>query len=127
MRHSREYASALEALASAAGQRGHHIDAVRWWRRLAAAELVSTRAALSLIEALVASGDRASALQFAAVHTSLVRQHLEAEPDRDIETWVARLQAGDVAPASPVSSRSSDVGRSNQRTRPSSRLVRSMI
>ncbi|MDF3052815.1 MAG: protein kinase [Geminicoccaceae bacterium] len=109
VRHSREYASALEALAGAARNRGQHTDAVRWWRRLAAAEPVSTRAALGLIEALVANGDRASALQFATVHASLVRQHLEAEPDPAIATWVARLQTGDVAPAGMASSHLSDV------------------
>jgi DNA-binding SARP family transcriptional activator len=103
LRHSREYASSLEVLALAARKRGNHADAVRWARRLAAAEPVSTRAALGLIEALVASGDRASALQFAMVHSSLVRQHLDADPDPEIETWVARLQTGDV-PAVPVPS-----------------------
>jgi serine/threonine-protein kinase len=102
LRFSREYASALEALAAAAQQRGQHSDAVRWGRRLAAAEPVSTRAALGLIEALVASGDRASALQFATVHTSLVRQHLDAEPDPVIEAWISRLQAGEAGSDTPV-------------------------
>ena len=107
LRHSREYASALEALTLAATKRGQHSDAVRWARRLAAAEPVSTRAALSLIEALVASGDPGSALQFATVHTSLVRQHLDAEPDAAIENWITRLQAGDLGPPSVAASASS--------------------
>jgi serine/threonine-protein kinase len=96
VRHAREHASALEALAGAAAVRRDHPAAVRWWRRLAAAEPVSTTAAVGLIEALVAAGDRAGALQFAGVHSTLVRQHLEAEPDAAIDAWIGRLRAGDI-------------------------------
>ena len=42
VRHAREYAAALEALAAAATARRDYPAAVRWWRRLAAAEPVST-------------------------------------------------------------------------------------
>ena len=97
--HARDYAGALESLAGAAAARRDHPAAVRWWRRLAAAEPVSTTAAVGLIEALVAAGDRAGALQFAGVHSTLVRQHLEAEPDPGIEDWIVRLRSGEVAPA----------------------------
>jgi DNA-binding SARP family transcriptional activator len=97
LRHAREYATALESLAAGAAARGDHAAAVRWWRRLAAAEPVSTRAALGLVESLVAAGDRAGALQFAGVHAALVRQHLETEPDPAVEQWIARLRAGEVA------------------------------
>ncbi|HEY7612679.1 MAG TPA: protein kinase [Gemmatimonadales bacterium] len=101
--HAREYAGAVESLAAAATARGDHPAAVRWWRRLAAAEPVSTSAAVGLIEALVGAGDRAGALQFAGVHSSLVRQHLETEPDPEIDRWIARLRSGEVpAAATPV-------------------------
>ncbi|HEX6106583.1 MAG TPA: protein kinase [Gemmatimonadales bacterium] len=103
LRHAREYAAALEALAASASARGDHVAAARWWRRLAAAEPVSTRAAVGLIEALVAGGDRAGALQFAGVHAALVRQHLETEPDEAIERWIARLRTGEVPPPSTAS------------------------
>ncbi|HYC30866.1 MAG TPA: protein kinase [Gemmatimonadales bacterium] len=102
LRHAREYAAALEALAAAAAARGDQAAAARWWRRLAAAEPVSTRAALGLIESLVASGDRAGALQFAGVHAALVRQHLETEPDPLVEQWIGRLRSGDVPAAPPT-------------------------
>ena len=102
LRHAREHAASLESLAAAASARGDHGAAARWWRRLAAAEPVSTRAALGLIAALVAAGDRAGALQFAGVHAALVRQHLETEPDPLIEQWIARLRAGDVPVAAPA-------------------------
>lgn len=108
LRHARDYAGVLESLAAAAAARGDHPAAARWWRRLAAAEPVSTPAALGLIEALVAAGDRAGALQFAGVHVALVRQHLDTEPDPAVDRWIARLRTGDVpepaataAPARP--------------------------
>jgi len=96
LRHSREHAAALEALAGAAEAAGNPAAAVRWWRRLAAAEPVSTRAAVGLIRALVAQGDRAGALQFANVHAALVRQHLETDPDAEVEEWIARLRSGEL-------------------------------
>ena len=103
LRCAREFAGALEALAAAASARGDPPAAARWWRRLASAEPVSTRAALGLIESLAAAGDRAGALQFAGVHTALVRQHLDTEPDAAVEQWISRLRAGDVpAPAAPA-------------------------
>ncbi|HKG95162.1 MAG TPA: protein kinase [Gemmatimonadaceae bacterium] len=99
-RRAREYAGALEALAGAAAARGDHVAAAQWWRRLATAEPLSTRAALGLVEALVASGDRAGALHFATLHASLVRQELDAEPDAAVERWIARLRSG--APVAPT-------------------------
>jgi serine/threonine-protein kinase len=102
VRHARECAAALEALAGAAAARQDHAAAARWWRRLAAAEPMSTRAAVGLIESLVASGDRVGALQFAGVHAALVRQHLDTEPDPAIEQWIARLRSGDVPAAAPA-------------------------
>jgi DNA-binding SARP family transcriptional activator len=109
LRFAREHATALEALAAAANARQDYGAAVRWCRRLASAEPVSTRAALGLIQALVAAGDRAGALQFANVHSALVRQHLDAEPDPAVQAWAERLRAGEVpvaAVAPPVRSRS---------------------
>ena len=100
VRHAREFAAALEQLAGAAAARQDHPAAARWWRRLAAAEPVSTTAAVGLIESLVAAGDRVGALQFAGVHTALVRQHLETEPDPAVESWLVRLRSGE-ALASP--------------------------
>ncbi|HKU62398.1 MAG TPA: protein kinase [Gemmatimonadales bacterium] len=102
LRHSREYAAALEALAGVAESAGNPAAAVRWWRRLAAAEPVSTRAAVGLIRALVAQGDRAGALQFANVHSALVRQHLDTEPDAEVEDWIARLRSGELPAPAPT-------------------------
>lgn len=101
VRHAREFAAALEQLAAAAAARQDHAAAARWWRRLAAAEPVSTTAAVGLIESLVAAGDRVGALQFAGVHTALVRQHLETEPDPAVESWLVRLRSGDLPASAP--------------------------
>ena len=111
-RHAREFAAALEALALAAAGRQDHAAAARWWRRLAAADPVSTTAAVGLIESLVASGDRVGALQFAGVHSALVRQHLETEPDPAVDAWLVRLRSGEVSAPSdarpaPLRSRAS--------------------
>jgi DNA-binding SARP family transcriptional activator len=102
-RYARDYATALGALAAAAAGRRDFLGAVRWWRRLAAAEPVSTSSAVGLIEALVAAGDRAGALQSAQVHVSLVRSELETEPDAAVTSWIARLKAGGGVPAATSS------------------------
>jgi DNA-binding SARP family transcriptional activator len=96
LRLSREFATALERLAAGATGRGDHLGAVQWWRRLASTEPVSTRAAVGLVEALVTAGDRVGALQFASIHAALVRQHLDTEPDTAVQTWIARLRAGEI-------------------------------
>jgi serine/threonine-protein kinase len=97
VRRAREYATALETLAADAEARRDPTALVQWRRRLATAEPLGTRAALGLIEALVAAGDRAEALQFATVHATLVREHLSAEPDAAIADWMRRLRSGETA------------------------------
>lgn len=98
-RLARDYVTALEQMAAAAAARRDMAGAVRWRRRLAAEEPLSTAAAIGLIEALVAMGDRGGALQAALVHESLVRSELETEADESIRSWVARLKAGRPEPS----------------------------
>lgn len=93
-------AAALEAVATATSTRGDHVHAVEWWRRLAALDPLSTRNALGLMNALVAAGDRAGALQVARVHSTLVREELGVAPDAAIADLTDRLRAeADGAPA----------------------------
>jgi DNA-binding SARP family transcriptional activator len=101
-RLAREYVTALEQMAAGAVARRDMAGAVRWRRRLAAEEPLSTAAAVGLIESLVAIGDRGGALQAALVHVSLVRAELETEADESVRSWVARLKAGRAEPAAPV-------------------------
>jgi DNA-binding SARP family transcriptional activator len=99
-RRGREFSAALEALITGAAARKDYLAAAQWGRRLAAAEPLNSRAAIGLIEALVAAGDRAGALRFATVHEALVRQELDSPPDPAITEWITRLRAGPAAPQS---------------------------
>jgi serine/threonine-protein kinase len=100
-RLARDYVTALEQMAGAAVARRDMVGAVRWRRRLAAEEPLSTAAAIGLIESLVAMGDRGGALQAALVHESLVRTELETDAAESIRSWVARLKAGRPEPSAP--------------------------
>ena len=88
------YADALGRLGSDAENAGDHSAAVRWRRRLAEADPVSSRSALALMRALVAAGDRTAALQHARIYETLVRQELESAPDPSIAKYAATLRAG---------------------------------
>jgi TolB-like protein/DNA-binding SARP family transcriptional activator/Flp pilus assembly protein TadD len=85
----------LERLATEAGERGDHSAAVRWWRDLAAADRLSSRAAVGLIRALSLAGDRAAALQFARVHEGIVRSELDSAPDPAVAALEAELRLRD--------------------------------
>src|SRR6266705_98365 len=65
---------ALEALATAATARGDLKTSVTWWRRLAAVDPLNARVTRALMGALVATGDRAGALQHARIYEALLRQ-----------------------------------------------------
>lgn len=88
----RQYLASLARLAKAAEEDGDHGDAVAWRRRQAAADPFSSHAALALLEALTAAGDRPGALEYAALHQQLVREHLETDPDPAVAAFVARLR-----------------------------------
>ena len=88
----RQYLASLAKLAMGAEEAGHHVEAVAWRRRQAAADPFSSGAALALLEALTAAGDRPGALEYAGLHEHLVRTHLETDPDPAIAAFVARLR-----------------------------------
>jgi serine/threonine-protein kinase len=92
---------ALEALATEAALRGDHTAAADWWRRRAALDPLSSRAAIGLMRALAASGDRAGALLHARVHENLLSQELDVAPERAVIEFVRRLR--DTTPALPDS------------------------
>lgn len=107
LRFAQRYTMALQTLATRADRDGDGAAAVRWWRLLVGKDPLNGRAAVGLIQALVHAGDRRGALQFASIHTSLVRQELGTRPDAAIAKWVECLRSattdGKVAPtaASP--------------------------
>jgi len=86
------HADAVESLARDAARQGSAHEAAQWWRRLASSDPFSSRVALELVQALVADGDSVGALQAARVHEALVREHLEAEPDRAFIAFVEALR-----------------------------------
>lgn len=105
-RLANRYTEALSRLADDAERAGDHAAVVGWRRRIADVDPVSSRSALALMRALVAAGDRTSALQHARVYEALVQQELGSAPDPSIARYAAELRAAvDQRPdasASPV-------------------------
>lgn len=92
---ARDHASALERLARASAAAGEHVSAVNWWRKLAAQDPFNSRAAVGLMEALVAAGDRPGALQHARIYEVLLQQELDLPPDREVLALAARIREGE--------------------------------
>jgi eukaryotic-like serine/threonine-protein kinase len=88
--------SILQQLADDATRRKDYTVAASWWRRLAVHDPTSARAAVGLMEALAASGDRAAALQHFRVYSRLVEQELGAEPEASVMAFAERLRRGEV-------------------------------
>ncbi|HEY7612130.1 MAG TPA: tetratricopeptide repeat protein [Gemmatimonadales bacterium] len=91
-RLAHRYAAAVEALAEAAESRGDHLEAARHWRTLAAHDPLGSRVALRLIRALMATGDRATALQRARAHEALLRTEWGAGPADEFAAAVGELR-----------------------------------
>jgi serine/threonine-protein kinase len=91
-RLEQQHASALEALASFAEQHGKFEEAVQWRRRQADADPLSSRATLTLLRAMLATGDRVGAMKHAAQHERLIRRELEIDPDPAITELVAAIR-----------------------------------
>jgi len=95
-------AGVLERLAREAAGRGDRQGAVEWRRRLAGLDPYSSRIASSLIDALIAAGDRAGALRQAEIHSTLLRDELHVEPDGALRAVIRRLRSAAPTPAEPV-------------------------
>lgn len=104
-RLANRYTEALSRLADDSERAGDHAAAVSWRRRIADVDPVSSRSALALMRALVAAGDRTSALQHARIYEALVQQELGSAPDPSIARYAAELRAEvDQRPDASVSS-----------------------
>jgi DNA-binding SARP family transcriptional activator len=84
------YQAALEALAAEAECAGDPVEMVRWWRRLAAHDPLSSRIAKELVRALMAADDPAGARRRAALHERLLCEELGGLPDAAWHAAVAR-------------------------------------
>ncbi|HEX6369167.1 MAG TPA: BTAD domain-containing putative transcriptional regulator [Longimicrobium sp.] len=99
-RLARACSGALERLASASEEDGRTLEAVEWWRRLAAHDPYGSRVALRLAQALEAAGERAGALLAAEAHAARVREELGVEPDAAFTAFMEGLRT---APPRPLS------------------------
>jgi DNA-binding SARP family transcriptional activator len=91
-RLAQRYQTSLEALAKAAYEAGDWRAAVEWWRRISALDPLSSRVALRLMRALVATGARTEALEYASRHHDLVRSELDAPPDATVTAYADWLR-----------------------------------
>jgi TolB-like protein/DNA-binding SARP family transcriptional activator/Tfp pilus assembly protein PilF len=101
---ARQHAHALESLADAARERGAHTDAAALWRRLQAQDPFNTRAAVGLMEALYATGERAAALRAGQAYDTLVREELGTGADPAVTSLMQRLRAPPAAPPADIRS-----------------------
>jgi Tol biopolymer transport system component/DNA-binding SARP family transcriptional activator len=89
---TRRYAELLERLGRRSEERRDYKEAVRWWRKRAAQDPLNARVAKVLMQALLAAGDRAGALQHARIYEALVEQELDLPPDREVTALAAELR-----------------------------------
>jgi len=87
------YASVVERLALQSAERGDLLEAVSWWQRASTHDPYNTRAAVGLMMALAAAGDRPNALRHAERHVALLKEELDVEPDATFHELVESLRS----------------------------------
>ncbi|HUQ81491.1 MAG TPA: BTAD domain-containing putative transcriptional regulator [Gemmatimonadaceae bacterium] len=97
------HARALEALAEQVSGNGDKRGAVEVWRRLTSLEPLSARAAIGLMKALAAAGERSAALRHAQLYAQLVHDEAGAKPDPSVEALAAQLQSSGSPNGTPAS------------------------
>lgn len=100
-RLARAYEEALESLAEASADRNDWLEAVHWWERRARHDPSSSRAALGLMTALVASGDRAQALHRGEAHAAVLEAELGVGPDPAVRAFMDQIK-GVLPPLHPA-------------------------
>jgi DNA-binding SARP family transcriptional activator/TolB-like protein len=83
---------ALEQLGNAAESAGEPRRVVEWRRKLAAMRPLDAHAAVLLMNALAAAGDRAGALQHATLHATMLREELGLDPDPVVAELAEKLR-----------------------------------
>src|SRR6267378_4642039 len=92
-RLERSYSGALERLAQSADATQDHATAVRWWRKLAETDPVSSKNASGLIRTLMNAGDHAAALQYAEQYEAVVARELGTSVGPAVSNLVAEVRA----------------------------------
>ena len=95
----------LARLAQRAQEEGDAETSVAWWRRLAEQAPYDARIARGLMEALVAAGNRAGALEHARLHAALLKAEFETGPDPEVETLAEQIRTEPSLAPSPVPNR----------------------
>lgn len=98
-RLAREYAEALERLATAAERPGAWTEAVGWWARAVEHDPLNSHFVLRHVQAMAAIGDRANALRAADAHLCRLREELDLEPDPEYLAGIERIRRGEVPAA----------------------------
>src|SRR2546422_3398832 len=111
-------AEALESLAARATATGDVRASLKWWRRLTELDPFSAHAALGLMQALAAAGERVEALDHGRRFDAFVRQELGAEPSAQVTALMQRLrhQTGETGQRTPESVAASPTDRSEEHT-----------
>jgi DNA-binding SARP family transcriptional activator len=92
------YRQALFQLAEQEDKACRHAVAIGWWEKLVAADPLSTRAALGLMRALVAAGDRPAAVRYAQRYEVLVKEELGGPLAPEVGAYLAELRAAVARP-----------------------------
>jgi DNA-binding SARP family transcriptional activator len=90
-RLGRRYLEVVSTLAGKATRTGEHGAAATWWRRATQADPFDSLAALGLVEALAAAGDRSGAVREGRRHEELLRRELGVPADPRLSQLLARL------------------------------------
>jgi DNA-binding SARP family transcriptional activator len=85
-------ADAIRALAGAATAQGDARRAANWWCRALELNPFDAHAVIRLVEAAIASGDRAGALHHATRHVDLLRTELGLAPDPAVIGAIEQLR-----------------------------------
>jgi DNA-binding SARP family transcriptional activator len=88
----RRYTGALEQLAVTAEATHDHATAVRWWRKLAETDPVSSKNAIGVMRGLMSAGDHAAALQYAQHYEEVVAQELGTSVGPAVANLVAEVR-----------------------------------
>lgn len=91
-RLQRRYQNALETLATDAEERGASHEAVTWWRKRVRKDAHNSRAVRRLMEALLATGNRAQALQAAEVHSRHLQDEIGVPPEESMREFVEQVR-----------------------------------
>ena len=91
-RLARQYASAVEQLATKSESDGKWAAAVEWWQQLSVHDPHAARVAIGTMRALAATGDVGGALLRAREYAARMRDELGADPDPAVVAFESQLR-----------------------------------